>query len=569
MNRTFFLAVMCFLLGRPPGAHADFRPANGAVLNYTHVMFEYGEVRGATGYRITISDRSGSKPPLQVQNASLAFLQRSGLEFGHQYVWYVEALRGDRPIQRSENRLFDIRAGLQADSAMYRTRIDQWDSLQCADGIVFLDYLGMAINRKGEPVWFMPVNPDSLENLKLRNLTLTPEGTVTYLDNTHCFEKDLQGNTLWRAPNDGRVSGERQEYYHHDFRKLPDGTYLTTGYRFVAEPHLYDSSVMARVRYNTLIQYDARGNIVWKWDEQKHISRKVIYGANGPGVTDITGTHLNGFAVDTAHDRLVLSFRDNSSVLIISRKTGDIVYNLGDSVRRYLPRSIFFSAQHGPSLLRNGNIVVYNNCLDRKGTGSSVPLYPRVQVFSLPVSGKRPALIWEYECRPADYPQGIQGKEGYASQVAGTDNLLVCVGGANLLLEVTPTKRVVWRCRSWQYDKTDAQWKGVNNYRCSFARSLYPCYFTLQRVERKTDNGQPAVDFRLNNEGMEAQSFDVELSGAGEIPLARISTGVIPARSGMEMTLPVKKEFSGAALTLRVYPSGKPGMVRTSSLLPQ
>lgn len=48
------------------------------------------------------------------------------------------------------------------------------------------------------------------------------------------------------------VSGDKQEYYHHDFFKMKDGSYITSGYRFVNEPNFYNNNVTAKVRYNTL-----------------------------------------------------------------------------------------------------------------------------------------------------------------------------------------------------------------------------------------------------------------------------------------------------------------------------
>lgn len=560
MIRPALLLFFAFLWGSGTVLYAEYRPAQGAQLNFTQVLFEYDEVPGASDYRITITDRSGSQQPLVVRNASLAFIQSTGLVFGHQYVWYVEALRNDRPIHRSDIFIFDIRLGFQADTSFFRADAEAIDSLQYRGGIIFLDFMGLAVNRKGEPVWYMPFGKDSLDNFKLRNIRLTPEGTITYLDNTDCFEKDLYGNTLWKAPNDGRVSGDRQEYYHHDFCKLGDGSYLATGYRFANRPNYFDPALTARVRYNTLVQYDKAGRVLWTWDEEKQVPPRLLFANSDRNATEVSGTHLNGFAFDTAGGQLVLSLRDISTVLLISRRTGQVLYNIGDTLRKYPQGTFPFSAQHGPSLMRNGNIIVYNNNLATKDRSPAGPLFPWIQVFSPPGKGRPAKLTWEYECRSDKHPGGIQGKEGYASQLPYGDNLLVSVGGAGYVFEVTPDKQVVWRCFPRQYSDTAREWKEVGNYRCSYASSLYPCYFTLEKLSRALDNGNVYVQFTLNNEGSDDQVFEGTLSAPGQVMAGGMAPVTIPARSSRDIRLPASQM---GPLVLRIYPSGKPGQAKS------
>jgi len=489
-------------------ATAGINPAPGAELNYTQVLFEYPETKDADQYIITIENDLKDARVLTISNKTLAILVDSGLAFGNNYRWHYEAFRNKQSLFTSETFRFSIGSTFQTGSLWFKAIADEIDPAQYKKGIIFLDYLAVAVNRKGEPVWYLPVNKDSLEKQKTRNIKLTREGTITYLDNTDCFEKDLAGNIIWKAPNDGRVSGDQQEYYHHDFFKMEDGTYLTSGYRFVRERNLLDTNQPCRIRYNTLIQYKKNGDISWYWDESKHVSKKTIWGENGPYADEVTGTHLNGVAYYKPDDAFILSFRDNSSVLKVSHKTGDVLYNLGDSLLKYNPGKAPFSGQHGPSLLRNGGIVVYNNNLDRSGK-SGGPSYPLIRVFSQPSAKKQTTLAWEYECVSPQYPDGIRGKEGYASQVPYSDNLLVCMGGANFIFEVTPAKKVVWQAAFQRYDESNAKWVDVNNYRCSYAASLYPCYFTLQHGQH--NNNANTVAATINNEGTENDRYIVTL----------------------------------------------------------
>jgi len=542
MHKTKFCRITAVLLYSlilctSATVQAAIRPQQGAVLNYTQVLFEYDEFPGAEHYLITIQAVATSNAPLQIKNNSLAFIQYTGLQFGRQYSWYVEAFAGNKLLHKTEALFFEIAFAVQTNPLWFRSAVDISAKDGYKDGIIFLDYLGLAVNRQGEAVWYLPVHKDSLENLKMRNVKLTPGGTITYLDNTDCFEKDINGTILWKAPNDGRISGDQQEYYHHDFFKMDDGSFITSGYRYSNERNLYDTSLPCRVRYNTLIQYDQKGEVIWWWDEAKQVDKKAIWGDNGQYASEISGTHLNGVAYYKPHDAFLLSFRDNSSVLKISHRTGRILYNLGDSLRKYQPGEVPFSAQHGPSLMRNGNIVVYNNNLERSGNRGG-PSYPIIKVFSQPDGKKQSSKAWEYECVSAKYPDGIRGKEGYASQLPYNNNLLVCMGGANFIFEVSPEKKVVWQCSFSRFDDQTSQWLDVNNYRCSYASSLYPCHFTVQHTKMEVGK-KMAVQFNINNEGSENDSYTVAIKDDKGNTVRQLPAVSISARTNKKITVPL------------------------------
>ena len=554
--RLFFLFATSLLQFT---AGANISPRNGAVLNFNQVMFEYDETPGADQYIISIRP-AGDGNVITVKNSSLAFIQYSGLQFGKKYDWSYKAFKNNKPVFKSAVFSFSIGASFQADPAFFRSVVDISEKDGHRDGIIFLDYMGMAINRKGEPVWYMPIPKDSLDNLKMRNIKMTAAGTITCLDNTDCFEKDISGNITWKAPNDGRVSGDKQEYYHHDFFKMKDGSYITSGYRFVNEPNFYNNNVTAKVRYNTLIQYNNNKEILWCWDESKHADKRSLYGDNGGEATEVAGTHLNGVAYYEPDDAFILSFRDNSSILKVSHKTGEVLYNLGDSLLKTTPGELPFVNQHGPSLLRNGAIVVYNNNLNKSGEISKAS-YPIVRVFSQPRPGKQSEKIWEYECVSGKYPDGIFGKEGYASQLPYNDNLLVCMGGANYLFEVTPEKKLVWQCSLQQFNKITSQWNDINNYRCSYAASLYPCYFTLQQASfyQSKDNA-PAVTLRINNEGTGDNSFITEVKDEKGGLIKKSSSGIIAAGKNEVIRIEMPEQHN--TVTVTVYPAGNKDLIR-------
>ncbi len=544
MQRVIFIIIFCALGCINSKAWARIHPADNAVLNFTQVLFEYDEAKGADYYIITIEGPGHKKT--SIENHTLAFIRDDIFSFGQKYTWNYIAYKNKKALYKSPVYHFEIKAAFQTSANWLRSKVEISDTTLYRPGIIFLDYMGMAINRKGEPVWYMPLHKDSLENLKMRNIKMTAAGTITYLDNRDCFEKDIYANTVWKAPNDGQVSGDVQEYYHHEFFKMDDGTYITSGYRFVTEPNVYDNNVACKVRYNTIIQYDAKGDVLWWWDESKHADKKELYGDSGPTATEVTGTHLNGIAYYKPDDAFIASFRDNSAILKISHRTGEIVYNLGDSLRKYYPDEVPFASQHGPTLLKDGSIVVYNNNLDRTGKTKG-PVYPLVKIFSQPTGAKQSQKVWDYECYSEKYPEGIFGKEGYAAQLPYSNNLLVCMGGANYVFEITPARQLVWQCNLQRYDENSKAWMAINNYRCSYATSLYPVYFTLQHF--RMQSADKGIQFQINNEGSDAGSYIVEVNGRiyGEpvyiFPRESriINTGAItgprPAHSGTIITV--------------------------------
>lgn len=569
MSKLFFISfLVVYCLSAIP-VYAAIHPQPGSTINFRQILFEYDEMPEAEYYIITIreTDNPGeTKPVFSVKNSSLAFVQDSGFYFGMSYAWSVEGYKGKEQIGHTVWYTFKIGSSFQTNGSWFHARVTNQVPGAFSDGIIFLDYMGIAVNRKGEPVWYMPLAKDSLDQLKMRNVKMTTAGTITYLDNTDCFEKDIYARQVWKAPNDGKVSGDQQEYYHHDFFKMEDGTYITSGYRFVKKPNIYNKSQITRVRYNTIIQYDRNGVPIWYWDEEKHISDKIIFGENRGDAAEISGTHLNGLAYYKNDDAFIASFRDNSSVLKISHRNGNVLYNLGDTLKKYNPAEIPFSSQHGPSLLRDGSIVLYNNNLDGSGRRDK-PAYPIVRVFSQPGYKKQSVKKWEYECMSDQYPDGIRGKEGYASQLPYNDNLLVCMGGANYIFEVNPAKKVVWQCSFEKLDEISNEWTAINNYRCSYASSLYPCYFTLQHIRLSNTSGKVFATVQVNNEGSEIQTFVIEPVNSPGKQTFQNKSVIIAARSSENVTVDVTPAaLSGnGKVYLNVYPLDRKLMSRAVS----
>ncbi len=86
-------------------------------------------------------------------------------------------------------------------------------------------------------------------------------------------------------------------------------------------------------------------------------------------------------------------------------------------------------SQHNPTMLENGNILLYDNGNRRN--------YSRI----LEVRPDDQEVVWQYEGNPRDsfYSMNISG-----AQRLPNGNTLVCEGRSARFFEVTPDKDIVW-----------------------------------------------------------------------------------------------------------------------------
>jgi hypothetical protein len=495
-------------------AIAKVFPIDKMELNFTQIMFEYDDIAGANNYSIQIipTNKKVGNKTIFLKNKSLAILVTEGLRFGENYTWFFTAFQNEKKIFTSKLFNFSITASNLVAKENYKYSITKNDKKYNQHNIFFLDFLGVAINRKGEPIWYLPRNKEKLrfEDSSRRSLRITESGTFTYLDNITCYDKDIFGNTIWAAPKDGQVSGDTTEQYHHDFRKLPYGNYMACSYKYISEPNYYDATKNWTVRYNTLIEYDKEKKAVWSWIEKDHLDDKLLAENGDASITDFPGSHLNGFDYNEKQDALVLSFRNTSRILKIDHKTKEVQYELGRyNLNKPHNKSDEYtiSNQHGPAWMPDGSVIIFNNNFGpnkemEKGAN------PHILIIEEPKDGKQEKKVWDYECKSDSFPEGQRGKEGYAYTMH-TGNILVCQGSSNRVFEVNKNKQIVWENFCFQYNKKEQKWESFQNYRSFAATSLYPTYFTLQKLYN-ANNGVIKNEIVLNNEGTDDKEFIIE-----------------------------------------------------------
>jgi len=172
-----------------------------------------------------------------------------------------------------------------------------------------------------------------------------------------------------------------------------------------------------------LVEMTTEGRIVWEYRTWEHLD---------PETDRITAiqeprdewTHGNGLA-ELPNGDIVVSFRTISTVIIIERKTGTIIWKL------VAPP---LCGQHAPTPLPNGNLLIFDNGPHR--LDHSMPFSRVIEVE--PANTK---IIWEYrEKRESDF---FSPRISNAQRLPN-GNTMICEGDFGRLFEVTAGGELVW-----------------------------------------------------------------------------------------------------------------------------
>ena len=172
-----------------------------------------------------------------------------------------------------------------------------------------------------------------------------------------------------------------------------------------------------------LVEMTTDGRIVWEYRTWEHLD---------PETDRITAiqelrdewTHGNGLA-EWPNGDIVVSFRTISTVIIIERKTGTIIWKLGAPP---------LCGQHAPTPLPNGNLLIFDNGPHR--LDHSMPFS---RVIEVEPSSKK--IVWEYrEKRESDF---FSPRISNAQRLPN-GNTMICEGDFGRLFEVTAGGELVW-----------------------------------------------------------------------------------------------------------------------------
>jgi hypothetical protein len=588
----FFILVTLAL-----NCQGQVMPAPGAKLNYNQVMFEYEKVKEAGIYLVQVAEGtsvSAFNHPQVEQKDSATATMIGNLRFGKKYQWrYAGLIPGRKPEWHGPYN-FEIVKDTILEKKLVNLVVTKNDSASNAGGLLVIDATHSIVDRYGKLVWYLPkinwhselgtttkiVNRQSVKTITrattpvIFDLRLTSAGTITYLSDSNAQECNLDGRLLWKAPNDGKVSGFEGEHYNHDFKRLSNGDYMvlgnelwhplqpqdydtTRGHRKFADRRYFNGREYAKVEAGTVIEYDKQGNVVWNWNSYNYLE----YDPLRPKIRNQhieypLKAHINAFSVDKKNEFVYVGFRDICRIVKVEKSTGKVVDSWG--LRLYFGGAnhpVGLHQQHDANILDDGNIAVFNSN-DYPGA-DSIPA--AVIISQQPADSNN--IIWQFNCR-LDSPERQESRNGGNVDQLKNGNLLVCTGTTDRIFEVTKDKNVVWQAELIGVIKDSITYLH-RLYRAHYTSSLYPCYFVFETDLDTVTKKSPGFNIRVFNKGSENDLYDIKIV-AGSFIKQFITDTIAPGRSSTYAISSIKNLSKDDRIELCISSQTNPEFVRKS-----
>lgn len=246
------------------------------------------------------------------------------------------------------------------------------------------------------------------------------------------FFNKYGGGVMSELDRDSKVVRQHvDELGHHDQYHYGDGRILYTGLEPLSaadsakvQGGVPGTEAEGGITYaDTINEVDASGKLIWQWKVSERLPRDEY-----PLQPHYTREHypLINSVLPLKDGNILASMRSISSVVIIEKSTGNIIWRLG-------PETI--AQQHNATELANGNILIFDNGAFR--TGESMP-YTR----AIEVERATKKIVWEYK----DRSQMLYFFTPFmgSAQRLENGNTLLCESAYGRVFEVTREGEVVW-----------------------------------------------------------------------------------------------------------------------------
>jgi hypothetical protein len=482
----FFLALIFSI-----SLSAQILPAEGSKLNYRLVGFSFPAHPMAETYFLEIAEGTYTEEKEFTKHVIIKGYSSDNRiidevpAFGKEYTWRITYL-GKKNKSKGKTDLFHF-ATLWSDyidTTKYKLRIidtarSHWDMF------ILLDFTAVMYDTKGNPVWFLPDIPGIIDRTSNnRGLEPTQAGTFTLINSHGAFEFDYNGKLLWKAPNDGKVSGDWVEHYHHEFTRLSNGHYMIAGnenlYKeipahldttdFVRDNSITkkDGKYIKKIESGTIIEYDSAGNVVWSYRTAKNLRDEDFFSKLLPRAKFYLQPHLNSFYFDETKKELYLSYRNLNRIQRINYFTQEVINDYGKIINpeklrqnNVVPRGLF-CAQHSVRVTQDGLLYLFNNNTDRDVVNPST-----IAVFKQPQTGASGLTkMWEFSCDIDSFASAGTGTGGSVQMLEG-GSIMACMGISGRVFVVNPQKQIIWNAIPYSYDREKKQWSPLFLYRAS------------------------------------------------------------------------------------------------------
>lgn len=249
------------------------------------------------------------------------------------------------------------------------------------------------------------------------NLRSGPEGLVGGVGG-EVLEVDWDGNVVWSYEDMN---------LHHDVSRAPNGNTVVLGWEPVrpviasqVRGGFVGTELDGVLWSDYLNEISPDGVIVWEWHAQDVLDP--FQDAICPLHERHEWTHANACTA-LPDGNILVSFRMLNTIGIVDRQTGGFLWKY---------TNIELGHQHDPTLLPNGNVLVFAN-------GMHVPDNPHSRIFE--IDPKTDEVVWRYESKPLweFFSYFISGTQRLAN-----GNTLICEGMTGRIFEVSPSGETLW-----------------------------------------------------------------------------------------------------------------------------
>lgn len=232
----------------------------------------------------------------------------------------------------------------------------------------------------------------------------------------------------------------------HDFRILPNGNYLLIAYEHV---HVDMSKLVPGGNPNAVVvgtviqELDKDKNCVFQWRSLDYIP--ILATKDDPRKAIFEHVHGNSLFIDK-DGNLITSFPTTFEIVKIDMTSGELIWRFGGDNNEFqitgdneTDYPYFFRMQHDAHRLANGNLLFYDNAVQKKSGWNS-----RAVEYSLDEENRKAHMVWEFKHNPPISAFAM----GSAQRLSNGNTLvnwgLIFMGFYRTMTEVTADKETVF-----------------------------------------------------------------------------------------------------------------------------
>ncbi len=466
-------------------AAAQITPAEGSQLHYRLIGFSFPDKGQRYHYELEIAtgifynEDSFKKAALPGSGSKVSKLTGEVPSWGTSYTWRVIDI--DNKNNHTNGRLyhFSVLSSPFADTTNYRLRVKK-PAEEYKDAYIFADRSRAMYNMAGEPLWYLPNIPGLLNNNSvLRDLRLTPFGTLTFVNDNRGYEISYDAKVLWSTPRNNAVTNDTVESVHHEMIRRPNGHYMALGNEavywekkqiigndsglfFVPASQLKREKIengYVKMQFGTVVEYDAAGNVVWKWRSSDRY--KVLANKGFTPIKSAFDIHENSFYFDETGRNIYVSFKNINRIFKVKYPEGSMTAEYGGSNDG---SGDLFCDQHSCKYSPNGYLYLLNN------NTCNVSGLPSVMLLQEPENmGEALKPLWHYdyngETNVRVWTPLTRG--GNVIELKDKDLFVsLCAPYANVFI-VNRKSELLWDATFEQFNTHDHKWSNSSPYRSS------------------------------------------------------------------------------------------------------